>query len=87
MTDHLKLTDESLDRYERRILGDDFTDDEIDQLFAAIRALRDAARAVVQSRTKRYLDDPDEPPVMMADDALLDALAALLPDEPKGGGS
>lgn len=83
MTDHLKLTDESLDRYERRILGDDFTDDEIDQLFAAIRALRDAARAVVSVSPSEACDDES---CQLSICKATRALAALLPDEPKGGG-
>ena len=80
MTDHLKLTDESLDRYERRILGDDFTDDEIDQLFAAIRALRDAARDLAIEVTH----NPGATPLAMV--AASGRLWRLLPDEPKGGG-
>lgn len=80
MTDHLKLTDEVLGEIEAAVWdmhgfyehGRDITN--------AIRALRDAAEEVALRAGEST--DPVPPYVQAA----IDALAALLPDEPKGGG-
>lgn len=77
MTDHLKLTDEVLDMIGSLL---DLHGEDGNGTKDAIRALRDAAAKVCS-----YDYDGDWRDQYDASRAIT-ALAALLPDEPKGGG-
>ena len=80
MTDHLKLTDEALGEIGAAVYDMHTIDGRGRELLAAIRALRDAAAKVCS-----YDYDGDWRDQYDASRAIT-ALAALLPDEPKGGG-
>lgn len=81
MTNPIKLTDEVLDNLFRAICGDVAASaTEAEEALAAIRALRDAARAVCDAAKLA-----DSRLSINGWDAIRD-LRDLLPDEPKGGG-
>lgn len=85
MTDRHKfwLTDEGLDSIYASVMELFSDGNQASGCVAAIRALRDAARAVVSVSPSEACDDES---CQLSICKATRALAALLPDEPKGGG-
>ncbi len=77
MSDPIKLTDEVIETIQRSLAFTDFTGQRTRSILAAIRALRDAARAVVDS--VECLDETN-PVRCIVSSGAIESIEALLPD-------